>query len=63
VILDVLCGGMPDSLVPKTVRFDPELKIFGNLLVGELFVRTLFCVFRSTLQGYKSIGCWPLTVI
>jgi hypothetical protein len=63
VILDVLCGGMLDSLVPKTVRFDPELKNFGNRLVGELFVRTSFHEFRSTMQGYKSIGCRPLTVI
>jgi hypothetical protein len=35
---------MPDSLVPKTVRFDAELKNFGNHLVGELFVRIPFCV-------------------
>jgi hypothetical protein len=25
--------GMPDSLVPKTLRFDPKLRTFGNCLV------------------------------
>jgi hypothetical protein len=25
--------GMPDSLVPGTIRFDPKLRIFGNHLV------------------------------
>jgi hypothetical protein len=45
-----------DRLVPKTVRFDPELRSFGNHLVGALLVRALYRVFRSTLQGYKSIG-------
>jgi hypothetical protein len=43
---------MSDSLVPGTVRFDPKPRIFGNCLVGELLVRSLFCVFRFTLQGY-----------
>jgi hypothetical protein len=34
VRLDVLCGGMPDRLVPRTVRFDPKPRIFGNCQVG-----------------------------
>jgi hypothetical protein len=55
--------GTPDSRVPGIVRFDRKPKIFGNRLVGELLVRSLFLVFRFTLQGYKSIDCRPLTVI
>jgi hypothetical protein len=55
--------GTPDSRVPGIVRFDRKPKIFGNHLVGELLVRSLFLVFRFTLQGYKSIDCRPLTVI
>jgi hypothetical protein len=55
--------GMPDSLVPGTVRFDPKSRIFGNCLVGEPLLRSLFRVFRFPLQGYKSIDCRPLTVI
>jgi hypothetical protein len=56
-------AGMPDSLVPKTVRFDPELKSFGNHLVGVLLERALFRVFRSTLQGSNQsvIGLSPLS--
>jgi hypothetical protein len=60
--MGAMCG-MLDSLVPKTIRLDPEVKSFGNNLVGALLVSTPFRVFRSTLQGYKSIGCRPLTVI
>jgi hypothetical protein len=55
--------GMPDSLVPRTVSFDPKPRTFGNCLVGVSFVGALLCVFRSTLQGYKPIDRWPLTVI
>jgi hypothetical protein len=55
--------GMPDSLVPGTVRFDLKPRTFGNLLVGGLFVSTPYRVFRFILQGYKSIDCRPLTVI
>jgi hypothetical protein len=54
---------MPDSLVPGIVRFDPKPRIFGNRLVGVNSVGALFCVFRSTLQGYKPIDYRPLTVI
>jgi hypothetical protein len=54
--------GMLDSLVPGTVRFDPKLRTFGNRLV-VVHVRALYRVFSSTLQGYKSIDCRPLSVI
>jgi hypothetical protein len=54
--------GMPDSLVPGTVSFDPKPRIFGNRLVVVL-AGALYRVFRFTLQGYKSIDCRPFTVI
>jgi hypothetical protein len=54
---------MPDSLVPGTVRYYPNPRIFGNRLVGVSSVGALLHVFRSTLQGYESIDCQPLTVI
>jgi hypothetical protein len=43
--------GMPASLVPRTVGFDPKPRIFGNRLVGGLLVSTPYRVFRFTLQG------------
>jgi hypothetical protein len=43
---------MPNSLVPGTVRFKPKLRIYGNCLVGELLVRSIFRMFRFALQGY-----------
>jgi hypothetical protein len=55
--------GTPDSLILGTVRFDPKPRTFGNRLVGGLLVSTPYRMFRSTLQGYKSIDCRPLTVI
>jgi hypothetical protein len=55
--------GMPDSLVPRTVRFDHKPRTFGNRLVGGLLLSAPYRVFRFTLQGYNSIDCWPLTVI
>jgi hypothetical protein len=57
-----MCG-MPDSLVPGTVCFDPKPRIFGNRLVGGSSVGAPLHVFRFTLQGYKLIDCRPLTVI
>jgi hypothetical protein len=39
-----MCGGMPDNLVPRTVRFDPKLRILGNCLVGA-----------SYLLGHRSV--------
>jgi hypothetical protein len=48
--------------VPKTVRFDPNPKSFGNRLMVVL-TGAPYRVFRSTLQGYKLTGCRPLTVI
>jgi hypothetical protein len=63
VRLDVLGGSMPDSLVPGTVNYYPKLRIFWNCLVGVSSVGAPLRVFRSTLQGFESIDCWPLTVI
>jgi hypothetical protein len=55
--------GMPDSLVPGTVSYYPNLRIFENRLVGVDSVGAPLYVFRSTLQGYESIDCRPLTII
>jgi hypothetical protein len=43
--------GMPDSLVPGTVGYHPNPRIFGNRLVGVGSVGAPLCVFRFTLQG------------
>jgi hypothetical protein len=47
--------------VPKTVRFDPELKSSGNRLVVVL-AGAPYRVFRSTLQGVNQlvVGLSPL---
>jgi hypothetical protein len=42
---------MPDSLVPGTVGYYPNLRIFGNRLVGVGSVGALLHVFRFTLKG------------
>jgi hypothetical protein len=55
--------GMPDSLVPETVSYYPNPRIFGNRLVGIGSVRAPLRVFRPTLQGFELIDCRPLTVI
>jgi hypothetical protein len=55
--------GTPDSLVPGTVGYHPNPRIFGNRLVGVSSVGAPLRVFMSTLQGYESIECRPLTVI
>jgi hypothetical protein len=41
--------GMPDSLVPRTVSYHPNPRIFGNRLVGVGSIGALLCMFRSTL--------------
>jgi hypothetical protein len=53
---------MPDSLVPRIVRFDLKPRTFGNRL-EVVRVGAPYRVFRFTLQGYKLINCRPLTVI
>jgi hypothetical protein len=63
VRLDVLGESMLDSLVPGTVSYYPKPRIFGNHLVGVGSFGAPLRVFRSTLQGFESIDCWPLTVI
>jgi hypothetical protein len=52
VRLDVLCGACQIILVPRTVSYDPNLRIFGNRLVDVRSVRTLLRVFSSTLQRF-----------
>jgi hypothetical protein len=42
--------GMSASLVPKSVRFDPKQRTFGNRLDGCPH-RVPYRVFRPTLQG------------
>jgi hypothetical protein len=59
------CTGwdMPDSLVPGTVRFAPNPRIFGNRLVGVSYVGAPLRVFRSTLQRLNQsiVGLSPLS--
>jgi hypothetical protein len=55
--------GIPDSLLLRTVSYYPNPRIFGNRLVGVGSVGAPLRVFRSTLQGFESINCQPLTVI
>jgi hypothetical protein len=58
--------GMPDSLVPGTVGYYPNLRIFGNRLVGVAFVGAPLRVFRFTLQGFMNqsiVGLSPLSEI
>jgi hypothetical protein len=52
VRLDVLCGGIPDSLVTETVSYYPKPRIFGKHLVGVSSVGALLRVLRFTLQGF-----------
>jgi hypothetical protein len=54
---------MPDSLVPGTVRFAPNPRILGNLLVGVSSVGAPLRVFRSPLQGLNQsiVGLSPLS--
>jgi hypothetical protein len=56
--------GMPDSLVPGTVSYYPNPRIFGNRLVGVGSVGVPFRVFRFTLQGFMNqsiVGLSPLS--
>jgi hypothetical protein len=41
---------MPDSLVPRTVSFDPKPRTFGNHLVGVSSVGAPLRVFTSTCK-------------
>jgi hypothetical protein len=45
---------MPDSLVPGTVGYYPNLRIFGNRLVDVGSVGAPLHVFRFTLQGFMN---------
>jgi hypothetical protein len=54
--------GMPASLVPRTVIFDPKPRTFGNRLVIVL-AGAPYRVFRFTLQGINQsiFGLSPLS--
>jgi hypothetical protein len=55
---------MPDSLVLGTVGNYPNLRIFGNRLVGVGSVGAPLHVFRFTLQGFMNqsiVGLSPLS--
>jgi hypothetical protein len=54
---------MPDGLVPGTVSYYPNSRIFGNRFVSVGSVGAPLLVFRSTLQGFESIDCHAFTVI
>jgi hypothetical protein len=57
---------MPDSLVPETVGYYPNPRIFGNRLVGVGSVGAPLRVFRFTLQGFTNqsiVGLSPLSEI
>jgi hypothetical protein len=45
---------MPDSLVPRTVGYYPNPRIFWNRLVGVGSVGAPLRVFRFTLQGFMN---------
>jgi hypothetical protein len=45
---------MPDSLVPGTVGYYPNPRIFGNRLVDVSSVGAPLRVFRFTLQGFMN---------
>jgi hypothetical protein len=51
VRLDVLGGGIPDSVVPGTVSYCPKPRFLGNCLVGVSSVGAPLRVFRSALQS------------
>jgi hypothetical protein len=56
--------GTPDSLVPGTVGYYPNPRIFRNYLVGVGSVGALLRVFRFTLQGFMNqsiVGLSPLS--
>jgi hypothetical protein len=59
------CTGwdIPDSLVPGTVRFTPNPRIFGNRLVDVSSVGAPFRVLGFTLQGLNQsiVGLSPLS--
>jgi hypothetical protein len=54
--------GMPDRLVPRTVRFDPKPRNCWNRLV-VVHVGAPYRVFRFNLKGYKPIDCRSRTII
>jgi hypothetical protein len=55
--------GIPDGLVPGTVGYHPNLRIFGNCLVGVSSVGHRPVCLGLPCKVYKSINCRHLTVI
>jgi hypothetical protein len=56
--------GMLDSLVPGTVGYYTNPRIFGNRVVGVGSVGAPLRVFRFTLQGFMNqsiVGLSPLS--
>jgi hypothetical protein len=56
--------GMLDSLVPGTVGYYPNSRVFGNRLVDVDSVGAPIRVFRFTLQGFMNqsiVGLSPLS--
>jgi hypothetical protein len=54
--------GTPDSLVLRTVSFDPKPRTFGNRLV-VVHVGAIPVCLGLPCKVYKSIDCRPLTVM
>jgi hypothetical protein len=55
--------GIPDSLVPGTVGYHPNPRIFGNRLVGVSSVGHRSGCLGYLARVYESIDCRPLTII
>jgi hypothetical protein len=54
---------MPDSLVPKTVGYYPNPRIFGNRLVGFGSVGAPLRVFRFISQGFMNQSIVGLSLL
>jgi hypothetical protein len=63
VRLGDLSGVAQINLVLKTVRYYPQTEEWREPLGWWTLSEGTFHLFRSTLQGYESIDCRPLTVI
>jgi hypothetical protein len=53
---------IPDSLVPGTVGYHPNPRIFGNRFVGVSFVGHRSGCLGYLTRVYESIDCRPLSV-
>jgi hypothetical protein len=55
--------GIPDGIVPETVGYHPNPRIFGNRLVGVSSVGHHSVCLGLPCKVYKSIDSRPLTII